>query len=140
MDIREHMKINVNPGTIYSAVSTPQGIKGWWCEDSEITNEVGGINTLHFLKEGKPVDMKFKIDEMSPDGKVIWTCIENANPTWIGTTLTYEFDKNGEFDLIHGNFDDKWKGSDPFKSTEEGWKHIMHSLKSYCETGKGEPW
>lgn len=31
-------------------------------------------------------------------------------------------------------------GGPPYEMTSEGWKHFMKSLKTYAETGTGQPW
>jgi len=140
MDIKNSFKIKAESEAVYSAISTVKGIRGWWCKDSEIALTEGGEHSLNFLKEGKPVVMKFKIDELSPNRKVVWTCTENGNPTWIGTQLIWEIDEDGAFRFNHANFDDKYAETPPVQMTEQGWKHFMSSLKSYCETGEGQPW
>ncbi len=132
--------INADAKTIYDAAATANGIQSWWCKNSEVAEEAGGKIILNFVKDGNPVAMEFKVEELSPNQKVVWTCTGNGNPAWIGTTLTFEENENGNFYFVHDNFEEKWKGQPPFDNTAEGWKYFISSFKSYCETGIGQPW
>ncbi len=138
MEMNFVIQVSADQETILRALTTTDGIEGWWSKQCEISDEVGGINTLHFIKEGQLIAMKFKV-EVVEDHKVVWTCFENANPVWVDTTLTWDFE-NEEISFSHSGIDESWSGSPPFKATEEGWIHFMSSLKEYCETGKGQPW
>ncbi|MBV7328135.1 SRPBCC domain-containing protein [Chloroflexi bacterium TSY] len=143
MDIQHSFAINAAPEKVYQAIASAAGIQGWWSKDSTIASAVGGQQILNFVKDGQPVVMKFNIDELTPSKKIIWTCTENGNPTWIGTTLTFEMKENNsgtDFSFVHGNFDEKWQGTPPYQSNVTIWQHFMNSLKSYCETGTGQPW
>jgi hypothetical protein len=59
-------------------------------------------------------------------------------PDWIGTTLAWHIDGTGdgaEVALEHGG----WSGAAP-EPVAQGWQHFVASLKSYLETGAGQPW
>jgi len=140
MDIKFNEKINASPATIWAAAGTEKGIQSWWCQNSKVAEELGGEIVLNFVKDGSPVVMEFKVDQLSPNEKVVWTCTNNGNPAWINTTLTFIVAENGDFSFIHGNFDEKLKGQPAFENTADGWKHFIASFKSYCETGEGQPW
>ena len=143
MDITHNLKINASPETIYKAVATEQGIQGWWCKDSEIGEEEGEKSLLKFNKQGNIVPMGFQTIQLSPNKKVVWECIENPNPAWLGTKIITEISsqENGaEVVFSHSGFDKKWEGQEPFEMTKEGWQHFMKSLVSYCETGEGQAW
>ena len=142
MNIEHNFQILASPETVYDAVSTPAGIRGWWSKNSAIAEFEGGAHLLHFKKGDQNVSMHFKVDELNPGNKVAWTCTNNGNPAWINTTLMFEIQKSEggvEFRLLHAGFDEQWKDTPPFQATAEGWKPFMKSLKSYCETGSGQP-
>lgn len=143
MDIIHNLTINASPETIYKAVSTREGIKGWWCKDSNVGEAEGEKSLLKFNKEGNIVPMGFKTLKLDPNKEVVWECTENPNPAWIGTKLTTGISKTDtgtEVVFSHSGFEEKWKGQEPFEMTKEGWQHFMNSLVSYCENGEGQPW
>ena len=143
MEIVHNLKINASAETIYNAVSTHVGIKGWWAKDCSVGESEGEGTLLKFNKDGKIVPMSFKTITLSPGEKVVWECTENVNPAWIGTKIITEITKteNGcNVIFSHTNFDEKWSGQEPFEMTKGGWEHFVASLTSFCETGSGQPW
>ncbi len=143
MDITHNLQINASADTIYDAVSTEKGISGWWSKDCTVGETANSDSLLKFNKQGTIVEMGFRTIELVPNKKVVWECTENGNPAWIGTQIVTEIkEQNGNEHVIfsHANFDEKWAGQDPFEMTKGGWEHFVASLKSYCETGTGQPW
>ncbi|MDN5202088.1 SRPBCC domain-containing protein [Fulvivirgaceae bacterium BMA10] len=143
MDIAHNFKIKTSTDKVYEALTTQKGIMGWWSKDCDITQKVGEESHMRFNKDGKIVEMQFRVDTLQPGEKVSWSCVGNPNPTWIGTELRFDMEQQGDevnFSFTHGNFDDKWAGQPPFEMTKEGWDHFMNSLKNYCEKGEGQPW
>jgi uncharacterized protein YndB with AHSA1/START domain len=143
MDIKHNLVIKASVNTVYNAVATQNGINGWWSKDCKVGEAVGEKSILNFDKQGKIVTMGFLTKELVPNKKVVWECIENGNPAWLGTKIITEItERNDGADVIftHADFDEKWAGQDPFEMTKQGWEHFVNSLVSYCETGAGQPW
>lgn len=143
MDITHKLKINASSEVIYRAVSTAEGIKGWWSADCSVGESEGSTSLLKFNKEGMLVEMGFTTLELDPHRKVVWECTAMPNPAWIGTRIITEIsegEKGCEVVFSHAGFDEKWKGSEPFEQTKGTWNHFVNSLVSFCETGVGQPW
>jgi uncharacterized protein YndB with AHSA1/START domain len=126
--------------TIYDAVGTAAGIKGWWAKSGSVTEKVGGTTELRFDKEGRVAVMKFSLDELEPNRRVRWTCTENANPVWLGTTLTWDIEDGGSQRRVRFAHEGFTRGGPPYDLTITGWKHFMKSLESYVGGGGGQPW
>ncbi|MEO8149493.1 MAG: SRPBCC domain-containing protein [Bacteroidia bacterium] len=143
MEIKHQLQLNATTHQVYEAISTQQGIEGWWSQVCHISSQVGELSFMKFVKEGRVVGMYFRIDELQADKKVEWTCVQNGNPVWANSKLSFKIEKTNDgcsLAFIHNNFDEKWKNTPPYVMTVDGWKFFMQSLKSYCETGKGQPW
>lgn len=143
MDIVHNLKIKASHETIYNAVSTKEGITGWWSGDCEVGTAEGETSLLKFDKEGTIIEMGFKTITLNPHKKVVWECISMPNPSWIGTKVITEIsDTEDGCDVVfsHTGFDEKWKGLEPFEQTMLTWGHFMESLVTFCETGEGQPW
>ena len=143
MDITHNLRINASAETVYNAVATSQGIKGWWCINSAVSEEEGGQSLLKFNKQGMIVDMGFRTETLEPNQKVIWQCVAMLNPAWIGTKIVTEITPDGsgcQVRFAHTDFDEKWTGQEPFEQTRGTWGHFVASLVSYCESGNGQPW
>lgn len=143
MDIKHKFEIKANTQKVYDALTTSEGIKGWWCKDCDIAREVGSVSVMRFDKDGTTVEMQFKITSLQPDHGVSWTCIANPNPAWINTTLNFELSQDGDSSILeftHGAWDKKWDGEPMYNMVVETWSLFMASIKSYCEEGSGQPW
>ncbi len=117
------------------ALCTSEGVKGWWSRDCDIAGHVGGVHELRFQKGDRQVTMRFRVDVIGNE-RVAWTCTENGNPVWVGTTLEWRL-KEGQLYFSHAGFaEDR---SPPYKMTADGWPAFMGSLKSWLGGGKGSP-
>lgn len=143
MDITHNLHIKANPEKIYQAVTTKNGISGWWSKDCSVGESKGENSLLKFDKQGTLVEMGFITLELVPNKKAVWECISMPNPAWMGTKISTEISESGEgCDVVfsHRDFDQKWEGQEPFEQTRGTWNHFMDSLVSYCEKGEGQPW
>jgi uncharacterized protein YndB with AHSA1/START domain len=139
-DIRHEIETDAAPAKAYAAIATPEGIAGWWSTDSRVATEVGGEVELRFVKDDRTVVMRFRIDALEPGKRVSWTCTDNGNPVWVGTTLTWSLRPRGSGTTIaftHGGFAED--ASPPYQMTVEGWKHFVASLRAYLASGQGQP-
>ncbi|MFT6843846.1 MAG: hypothetical protein ACJAUV_000013 [Flavobacteriales bacterium] len=142
MEITHLLKIKASPEKVFKAVSSQQGISAWWSKECSVGESEGSTSTLKFDKQGTIVTMGFKTTHLNVNKKVLWECVENANPAWLGTRISTEISETLEGSEVlfsHRNFDEKWKGQDLFEMTKQGWEHFVGSLVSFCETGEGEP-
>lgn len=143
MNITHNLEINASPEKVYAAAATEKGISGWWSKDCSVGTKEGEHSLLKFNKDGTIVEMGFKTISLIPKKKVLWECTENVNPAWIGTQIVTEISETkggSKVVFSHANFDEKWKGQDPFEMTKTGWEHFVGSLIDYCEKGEGQPW
>jgi uncharacterized protein YndB with AHSA1/START domain len=79
-----------------------------------------------------------RVDEMSPNQRVRWTCVGHDDPSWVGTWLDWRLAGTGDAVIVslqHGG----WKEAAP-DAVAQGWRHFMGSLKAHLETGTGQPW
>lgn len=143
MDITHKLEIKASSEVIYRAVSTAEGIKGWWSADCSVGASEGSTSLLKFNKEGMLVEMGFATLSLDVNRKVVWECTAMPNPAWIGTQIITEItatDDGCEVVFSHAGFEEKWKGLEPFEQTKGTWNHFVNSLVSFCETGVGQPW
>ena len=123
---------------IRQALTTAQGIQGWWARQADIAPGVGGQHTLTFDKGDQTVVMRFRVDTIDA-GRVRWTCTDNGNPVWPGTHLEWRIADN-QIHFEHGGFADGTAGTPPHQMTVDTWPMLMASLQAFLETGVGQPW
>lgn len=123
--------------TVYQAITTPEGLRGWWTVDCDVFPEVGGVHSFRF--EGVLFN-SMKVVELVPNQKVHWTCVEGWKE-WMETEVIFTLTESadGGTDLVFEH-----KGLTPdlkcYKMCSSGWDtFIAGSLKDYVDLGKGQP-
>jgi len=91
-DIVHRIGIKAPAGKVYAAVSTIQGLAGWWTEEVTGTSEKGGVIKLEFRAPTGEVlgSMGMEAKSLTPDKEVRWVCKEGPQE-WIGTDITFNW-------------------------------------------------
>ena len=90
VDIIHRVGIKAPLQKVYEAISTVEGISGWWTEQTFGTAQIGKTIALRFLSlEGKELgSMNMEVKALEPGKKVHW--IFTAGPAeWIGTEVIF---------------------------------------------------
>ena len=123
-----------SPDAAYKALTTLEGLSGWWTEDTRGDGKVGGVIQFRFGAGG--IDMK--VLELDPARRVLWQVVDGP-AEWIGTTVSFDLKQEGDWTIILFKHQG-WKEPVEFMhhcSTK--WAVFLLSLKSLLETGKGAP-
>ncbi len=124
-----------SPDKVYQALTTLDGLSGWWTTTTHGDSNVGGVLQFRFGTGG--FDMK--VLALDPARRVLWQVVAGPEE-WIGTTISFDLQQDGDWTIVmfrHAG----WKAPVPFMhhcSTK--WAVFLLSLKSLLETGKGGPW
>jgi uncharacterized protein YndB with AHSA1/START domain len=119
---------------VYQALTTIEGLCGWWTGDTRGESKVGGV--LQFRFHGGGFDME--VLELQPARHVLWQVVEGPTE-WIGTTISFDLKQQGDWTIVLFKHQG-WKEPVEFMhhcSTK--WGVFLLSLKSLLETGKGAP-
>ncbi len=135
-NICHRLVIKAAPEEVYKAVSTQEGLAGWWTPAATAKPEKDSIARFPF---GPDYYKEMKVTTLDPFKQVQWLCL-TASGEWIGTTITFDIEphKNGAVLFFHH---DGWKDYTPeFALCTYDWAMFLRSLKLLCETGKGLPY
>ncbi len=130
-------KIGVESATVddvYAALTTLDGLSGWWTDDTQGDTQVGGVIEFRF----EPGSISMKVLELRPAQSVRWLVVDGPEE-WIDTTVSFELRQDGDYAVVLFRHEG-WKEPVEFMhhcSTK--WGVFMMSLKSLVETGKGAP-
>jgi len=119
---------------VYDALTTIDGLSGWWATDTTGETEVGDVLKFRFIPGG--FDMK--IVELEPAKRVVWEVVEGPEE-WVGTTVTWDLKQEDGYTIVlfaHQG----WREPVEFMyhcSTK--WAIFLMSLKELLETGTGSP-
>jgi uncharacterized protein YndB with AHSA1/START domain len=133
-EIRHNVVIKAPAEKVYRAITTQEGIESWWCKQTTVKPELGFTNVFIFGKSRN----EMKVTGLSLDKRTEWECV-NSIEEWIGTRISFELEDREEKTLLrftHGG----WQAlTDTFADCNYSWALFMKSLKSFCETGLGDP-
>ncbi|HZU54265.1 MAG TPA: SRPBCC domain-containing protein [Actinocrinis sp.] len=133
-DILHRIGVTASPDEVYTALTTVDGLAGWWTQDTEGDGETGGLLKFRFDVGG--FDMK--VLDARPAELVLWEVVEGP-AEWVGTRIRFELKQEDGFTIVLFRHEG-WREPVEFMyhcSTK--WATFLMSLKRMVETGKGEP-
>ena len=132
VDILHKVGVKSSPDDVYEALTTRDGLAGWWTEDTNGTAEVGGVLEFRFEQGG--FDME--VLELEPAKRVQWL-VTDGPEEWKGTHVNWELNQDGDYTTVLFKHEG-WKEPVEFMhhcSTK--WATYLMSLKQLVETGTG---
>ena len=135
-DILHRVAAKSSPKNTYRALSTREGLAGWWTTDTQGSFDVGGVIQFRFGDRGY---IEMKVLELDPARRVLWRVV-GGPPDWIGSTVSFDLTEEDDFTVIRFKHQG-WKEPIEFMhhcSTK--WALFLMSMKSLVETGKGAPY
>jgi uncharacterized protein YndB with AHSA1/START domain len=143
-DYRCAITLDAPIASVYDALSTPAGLRGWWGTDAQVATEVGGHTRFNWSPTSFIV---FRVEQLVRPTTIEWSCVEQQDENlphpdeWVGTTLSFDLtDDAGATRLafVHRGL---IRDLDCFETCESGWDHFLrHSLRRLVETGRGIPY
>jgi len=121
---------------VYRAITTAEGLAGWWTPDTIAKPEVGSILRFGF---GPSYFKTMEVIALIPYSKVEWRCMK-AVKEWIGTTLTFELEPHQKGCVLLFHHDGWANYSAEFASCSFDWALFFRSFKFFCEKGQGFPY
>jgi uncharacterized protein YndB with AHSA1/START domain len=137
-DIATQIDIAADPGAVYRALTTTDGVAGWWTTHNETSGRVGEVERFWF--PDAPISWDLRVEAAEPGKLVAWHCV-GGPPPWIGTDVTWTLEPADEggtrvvFD--HTGFAAK---DEMFRIVTLGWVQMLLKLKENLETGRPVPY
>lgn len=125
-----------SPNDVYKALTTLEGLAGWWTDDTTGKPEVGGAIHFQFGERGF-FDMK--VIELHPDTRVLWQVVDGP-AEWIGTKVSFEFKRDGDYTVLLFKHQGWREPVEFMHHCSTKWAVFLLSLKSLLETGNGAPY
>jgi len=158
--IRQNVLIAASAEKVYRALTSQEGLAGWWTPDATARAEVNSIARFPFKFPTFEFFMEMKVTGLKPNVRVEWECLASADE-WIGTTISFGLETGDKATLgnahpeLMGQLEQQkaengtlvifehngWKEYTPmFSECSYTWGQFLRSLKRLCETGNGQPW
>jgi uncharacterized protein YndB with AHSA1/START domain len=127
----------VDAPTAYAALTTHDGITGWWTSRATVPGaNVGDVLKMSF--PDAPFTWDMRIDKADAPAVVEWDCI-GGPPGWEHTRIVWGVeatDAGAVVRLDHTGFP---AVDDMFRIVTVGWAQMLLSLKAYLESGIRKP-
>jgi len=135
-DILHKVDIKTNPNNTYKALTTLEGLAGWWTTTTQGNPNAGGTIAFRFGELG---GFDMKVLELDPARHVLWQVVGGPDE-WLGTKVSFELRGDGDFTVVLFKHQG-WKEPVEFMhhcSTK--WATYLLSMKSLLEGGRGAPY
>ena len=125
---------------VYAALSTVEGLAGWWTTHTTGVSAVG--ETIHFeflAQDGERLGgMGMHVLALLPDMQVSWRCTEGPEE-WLGTDIVFNLSQEGDYSIVRFSHEN-WREAVEFTAhCSTKWAVFLLSLKALVETGAGRP-
>ena len=131
--IHHQVGLKAKPTDIYQAITTLDGLSSWWTKTTGNTN-IGDKLNFHFNEH----IVEMKILELINNQKIVWQCSDKEGE-WKNTIITFELVTSEEQVFINFSHTNWAEQTDLCSHCSTKWAVFILSLKSYIETGKGQP-
>jgi uncharacterized protein YndB with AHSA1/START domain len=125
-----------SPQDAYKALTTLEGLSGWWTDDTQGDTEVGGVIKFRFGDFG---GFDMKVAALDPARRVLWDVLDGPGE-WIGTKIHFELRQEGDFTIVLFKHEGWKEPTESMHHCSTKWATFLMSLKSLVETGKGAPY
>lgn len=140
VDIVHRVGIKAPASKVYAALSTIDGLAGWWTRATTGSSKAGGVIEFRFQTETGDEIGGFDMDvlELAPDQRVRWR-VKAGPAEWVGTDIEFFLSRQDEHTIVMFGHR-KWREEVEFTGhCSTKWATFLLSLRDLVETGKGKP-
>jgi uncharacterized protein YndB with AHSA1/START domain len=134
--LSHQIRVSAPPDRVYEAISTNDGLTGWFTADIDGTVGSGGEALLKFTGH-EP--FRWRFTGLSPGSRLRWECTQGPGAA-VGTTATFSLSRTADGRTQVGLDHDGFTESDPALATcNTLWGILLGHLKTYAETAVPSP-
>ena len=140
VDMLHRVGIQSSLDQVYRALSTREGVSGWWTNNTQGESKVGGALKFRF-SDPSGVEIggfAMKVLDLQPAKRVLWQVVDGPKE-WIGTKISWELKQEGDYVIVLFKHLGWKEPVELMHHCSTKWAIFMMSLKSLVETGKGSP-
>jgi uncharacterized protein YndB with AHSA1/START domain len=128
--------LSASPESVFRALTQPEEIANWWAEHATVKPEVGSVGEFRFRPPAG--DLQFEVTELVQNKHLHWISRQGP-PEWVGTSVIWQLEPLPNGTRLLFTHDGFVKKDEAYEQTRGNWDYFLDSLKSYLETGKGNP-
>ena len=134
-EINHRVGIAGSVEAVYAALTTDDGLAGWWTHDTRGAGATGSI--IHFRFNGGGPD--FEVIELQPGKCVRWRYAGNEPDAWEGTEVRFQLEPEDGQVIVRFSHTGWPAVTDFLAHCSTKWAVFLLSLKNMIETGQGQP-
>ena len=127
---------------VYDAIATSSGIAAWWAKATTGGDDVGSTieSTFTTTETGEHVGtISYAVEELVPSKRVAWR-VTGGVPEWQDTLIRFDLEQAEDgYTIIQFGHEGWAEPSEFMGHCTTKWGSFLMSLKSYVETGVGQP-
>ena len=123
-----------SPERVYDALTTLDGLSGWWAEKTSGETDVGGVIQFRF----GPGGFDMRVAELDPGRRVRWDVVDGPQE-WIGTSIQWDLRQEGDWTIVLFRHEGWREPVEFMHHCSTKWATFLLSLKQLLETGAGAP-
>jgi uncharacterized protein YndB with AHSA1/START domain len=135
-EILHQLVIDVPPAGVFAALTEQKGLSSWWTTDVRAEPRVGSIAEFGF--NSRSAVFEIQIVALDKPNFVRWHCLV-GHPEWANTDIVFALTGHAGGTVLR--FAHRgWESSEGILAQcSFDWARYLASLKSYLETGTGQP-
>jgi uncharacterized protein YndB with AHSA1/START domain len=119
---------------VYDALTTLDGLAGWWTEQTSGETDLGGVIEFRF----GPGGFDMKVAELEPGRHIRWEVVDGPQE-WIGTNVQWDIRQEGDYTVVLFKHEGWREPVEFMHHCSTKWATFLMSLKLLLETGNGAP-
>jgi uncharacterized protein YndB with AHSA1/START domain len=137
VDILHRVGIVAPIDDVFAALTTIDGLAGWWTEDTSGDAGVDGVIKFRFKDAPPPGGFDMLVLETEPGQRVEWEVVGGADE-WVGTRIRFDLKEEDGFTIVLFSHLDWREPVEFMHHCSTKWATFLMSLKKLVETGQGE--
>lgn len=140
VDIVHRVGIKAPASKVYAALSTIDGLAGWWTRETTGSSKAGGNIAFRFrTPDGEEIGgFEMEVVELTPEQKVRWRVTAGPDE-WVGTDIEFSLSRQDDYTIVLFGHR-RWREEVEFTAhCSTKWATYLLSLRDLVETGKGKP-
>jgi uncharacterized protein YndB with AHSA1/START domain len=136
VDIRHKVGVETtSPHDVYAALTTIDGLSGWWTNETAGDAAKGGVVKFRFGGKG---GCDVAVLEAVPNERVLWQVVDGPSE-WIDTKVAFDLEQVDGYTKVMFTHADWREPGEFMHHCSTKWATFLLSLKAMVETGSGTP-
>jgi uncharacterized protein YndB with AHSA1/START domain len=136
VEILMQMDVDAPAHRVWTALTSPDGIRSWWTAQADVDAREGGLSRLSF--PDAPMTWDLRTDDAREGSRLRWHCV-GGPPPWIDTDIVFQLAPTDGGTLVRFDHTGWQDAEEMVRVVTFGWGQILPRLKRYAETGEPSP-